>query len=94
MKKGELKAIYGESELDEPATCKEYLQVQPEDSRRVSRTRKFYNLPAIIAALGRELGWSHFKSLIPIEDPLKRKFYAEMCRIEGTQLTPKEAVRS
>jgi hypothetical protein len=33
----------------------------------------------IIAALGRQLGWTHFKSLIPIEDPLKREFYAGMC---------------
>ena len=44
-----LKAIYGESELGEGATCKEYLQVQQEGSRRVSRARKFYSLPAIIA---------------------------------------------
>ncbi len=44
-----LKAIYKEGELDAPTTCKEYLQVQPEGSRRVSRTRKFYSLPAIIA---------------------------------------------
>lgn len=44
-----LKAIYAEGELEESATCKEYLQVQQEGSRTVSRTRKFYNLPAIIA---------------------------------------------
>ena len=44
-----LKAIYVEGELDEGATCKEYLQVQLEGSRKVSRTRKFFNLPAIIA---------------------------------------------
>jgi predicted nuclease of restriction endonuclease-like (RecB) superfamily len=37
----------------------------------------------IVAALRRELGWTHFKSLIPISDPLKRDFYTEMCRIEG-----------
>ncbi|MFH1351876.1 MAG: RhuM family protein [Pseudomonadota bacterium] len=43
-----LKAIYKEGELEASATCKEYLQVQLERSRRVSRTRKFYNLPAII----------------------------------------------
>jgi len=40
------------------------------------------------------LGWTHFKSFIPIEDPLKRDFYAEMCRIEGTRLTLEEAVQS
>lgn len=44
-----LKAVYGEGELDEAATCKEYLQVQQEGSRRISRSRKFYSLPAIIA---------------------------------------------
>lgn len=36
----------------------------------------------ILAALRRELGWTHFKQLIPIDDPLKREFYAEMCRME------------
>jgi len=44
-----LKAIYQEGELDPLATCKEFLQVQAEGSRKVSRNRKFYNLPAIIA---------------------------------------------
>jgi predicted nuclease of restriction endonuclease-like (RecB) superfamily len=36
----------------------------------------------IVAALRRQLSWTHFKILIPIEDSLKREFYAEMCRIE------------
>jgi len=36
----------------------------------------------IVAALRRELGWTHFKQLIPVDDPLKREFYAEMCRME------------
>jgi hypothetical protein len=44
-----LKSIYREGELDEGATCKEYLQVQQEGKRRVSRSRKFYSLPAILA---------------------------------------------
>ena len=48
----------------------------------------------IVAALGRQLGWAHFKSLILIEDPLKRKFYAKMCRIEGTRLTLEDVVKS
>jgi predicted nuclease of restriction endonuclease-like (RecB) superfamily len=29
------------------------------------------------------LGWTHFLRLIPIQDPLKRDFYAEMCRAEN-----------
>jgi len=36
----------------------------------------------IVAALSRELSWSHLVELIPLEDRLKRDFYAEMCRVE------------
>ena len=36
----------------------------------------------IVATLRRQLGWSHFKEIIPQQDELKRDFYAEMCRIE------------
>jgi predicted nuclease of restriction endonuclease-like (RecB) superfamily len=36
----------------------------------------------IVATLSRQLGWSHFKEIIPFEASLQRDFYAEMCRIE------------
>ncbi|MDQ8183838.1 DUF1016 N-terminal domain-containing protein [Pelagicoccus sp. SDUM812005] len=36
----------------------------------------------IVAALRRQLGWTHFKSLIPLKNDLARNFYAEMCRVE------------
>ena len=44
-----LKNIFETNELDEPATCKEILQVQKEGGRNIARSRKFYNLDAIIA---------------------------------------------
>lgn len=44
-----LKAIYAEGELDETATCKEYLQVRQEGGRTVSRNPKHYRLEAILA---------------------------------------------
>lgn len=44
-----LKAIYAEGELDEAATCKDYLQVRQEGTRQVSRALRHYNLEAIIA---------------------------------------------
>lgn len=44
-----LKNIYGEGELDEKATCKEYLQVQKEGQREVKRKIKHYNLEMILA---------------------------------------------
>jgi hypothetical protein len=36
----------------------------------------------IVASLMQQLSWSHFLELLPIDDPLKREFYAEMCRSE------------
>lgn len=44
-----LKNIYEDAELLEEATCKEFLQVQMEGSREVSRKTKCYNLDAIIS---------------------------------------------
>lgn len=32
-----------------------------------------------VATLWRQLTWSHIKQLLPIDDPLKRDFYIEMC---------------
>lgn len=37
----------------------------------------------ILATLSQELSWSHFRELLPLDKPLQRDFYAEMCRIEG-----------
>lgn len=36
----------------------------------------------IVASLTQQLTWTHLVILIPIQDDLKRDFYAEMCRIE------------
>ena len=46
---------------------------------------------AIVSALRRQLAWTHFKQLIYLDDPLKRDFYAEMCRIEGVEHPPAPA---
>lgn len=37
---------------------------------------------AIVSALRRELSWTHIKTLMYLDDPLKREFYAELCRLE------------
>ncbi len=50
--------------------------------RRMIQFAEAFPDEEIVAALRRQLGWTHFKTLIPIQDPLKRNFYAEMCRIE------------
>ena len=44
-----LKSIYRIGELEEGTTCKDFLQVQIEGGRRISRRQKFYNLDAVIS---------------------------------------------
>ena len=36
----------------------------------------------IVHALRAQLSWTHLRELIAIEDPLKRQFYTEICRVE------------
>ena len=49
----------------------------------------------IVAALRRQLGWTHFRMIIPMEDELKRDFYAEMCRMENwSTRTLEQKIRS
>ena len=50
--------------------------------RHMVRFAEAFPDEAIVSALRRQLVWTHFKKLIYLDDPLKRNFYAEMCRIE------------
>jgi predicted nuclease of restriction endonuclease-like (RecB) superfamily len=38
--------------------------------------------PDIVQSLIAQLGWTHFLHIIQFDEPLKRDFYAEMCRLE------------
>lgn len=51
--------------------------------RRMVQFAEAFPDSEIVAALVRQLSWTHFTMLIPIAEPLKRDFYAEMCRVEG-----------
>lgn len=37
----------------------------------------------ILHALSAKLSWTHFRTLIGIDDPLKREFYTQMAQLEG-----------
>lgn len=50
--------------------------------RHMIRFAEAFPHEKIVSALRRQLTWTHFKRLIYFDDPLKREFYAEMCRIE------------
>lgn len=51
--------------------------------RRMMQFAEAFPDQQIVATLLRQLGWSHFTKLLPLKDPLKREFYAQMCRIEN-----------
>jgi predicted nuclease of restriction endonuclease-like (RecB) superfamily len=50
--------------------------------RRMVQFAEAFADEKIVAALLRQLGWTHFTLLLPIKDTLERDFYAEMCRME------------
>ena len=50
---------------------------------RMIRFAEVFPDPAIVTALRTQLGWTHFRELIAIEDPLKRDFYTGICRLEN-----------
>jgi len=52
---------------------------------RMIRFAKAFPDEEIVSRLRRQLTWTHFKSLVYIEDTLKRDFYAEMCRLESAK---------
>jgi predicted nuclease of restriction endonuclease-like (RecB) superfamily len=56
------------------------------DRHSLARMVKFAEIfpdEQIVATLSPQLGWSHFKELLPLDNELKRHFYTEMCFIEG-----------
>jgi hypothetical protein len=50
--------------------------------RHMIRFAEAFPSEKIVSALRRQLSWTHFKQFIYLDDPLKRDFYTEMCRIE------------
>ena len=50
--------------------------------RRMIQFAEIFPEEQIVVSLVRQLSWTHFIALIPIKDPIKRDFYAEMCRLE------------
>lgn len=51
--------------------------------RHMLRFGEVFEVEEIVYALSRQLSWTHLRSLIYIDDPLKREFYLGMCRNEG-----------
>ena len=50
--------------------------------RRMIQFAEVFPDRSIVVSLIRQLSCTHFIALIPLEKPLQRDFYAEMCRLE------------
>lgn len=50
--------------------------------RHCIRVAEVFPDEPILSALRRELSWTHLKTLMYVDDPLKRDFYIELCRLE------------
>ena len=50
--------------------------------RHMIRFAEVFPDERIVSSLMRQLAWTHFTKIIYLDDPLKRDFYAEICRIE------------
>jgi len=50
--------------------------------RHMVRFAEVFASEEIVYSLSRQLSWTHLRTLIYLDDPLKREFYLEMCRNE------------
>src|ERR1022692_3643247 len=50
--------------------------------RRMIRFAEVFPDWSIVASLMRQWTWTHFLKLMPLDKPLEREFYGEMCRVE------------
>jgi predicted nuclease of restriction endonuclease-like (RecB) superfamily len=50
--------------------------------RRMMQFATVFPEKNIVVSLIRQLSWTHVIALLPIDDPLKREFYIEMCKLE------------
>jgi hypothetical protein len=79
------RATYGEEILSTLSTqlVKEFgIGFAEKNLRRMIQFAEAFPDELIVVTLSRELGWSHFVAIIPLDNDLKRDFYSEMCRIE------------
>ncbi|MEW6126918.1 MAG: DUF1016 N-terminal domain-containing protein [Acidobacteriota bacterium] len=79
------RAEYGEeivSTLSRQLTAAYGKGYTKENLFHMMRVAEGFSDEQIVYALSRQLSWTHFRRLAYIDDPLKREFYAEMCRIE------------
>lgn len=77
---------YGEKVIDKLGAVLQSDYGRGFGPRVLRRTIHFFNcFPdyEIVSTLSTKLTWSHIVEILPIQDKLKREFYAEMCRLDS-----------
>lgn len=82
---GEVRGAYGEQVIQTISKS-----LSGEYGRGFSQRNLYYMMRfaevfpdiAIVHALRTQLSWTHLRELLAIDDPLKRQFYAKLCRLE------------
>lgn len=80
------RAAYGEqivSTLSRQLTTDYGRGFAEKNLRHMLRFAEVYPDEEIVSAARRQLSWTHLRTLIYIDDPLKRDFYLQMCQQEG-----------
>ena len=82
---GNKRAAYGKQLIEGLATrlCGEFGPGwNVKTLRHCLRAAETFTEEEIVSAVRRQLSWTHLKTLIYIDEPLKRSFYVEMCALE------------
>jgi predicted nuclease of restriction endonuclease-like (RecB) superfamily len=82
---GSQRAEYGEeivSALSRQLTADYGRGFSAKSLRHMVRFAQAFADEAMVSTLSRQLSWSHLKEVIYLNDPLKRDFYVELCRLE------------
>jgi predicted nuclease of restriction endonuclease-like (RecB) superfamily len=83
---GEQRAAYGKEVVQAVAAHLQPLYGRGFDKanlHRMVQMARLYPDEEKVVTLSRQLSWSHFLALLPLDDPLARDYYGEMCRVEG-----------
>ena len=82
---GQARADYGAELIDrlaEALVAQHGQGFTAKNLRHMLRFAQAWPDEQIVYALSRHLSWTHLRALLYFDDPLKRDFYAEMCRLE------------
>ena len=83
---GEGRAAYGEQVVAHVAAALSAEYGRGFSKRNLHHMLRFAEVfpdPETVTALRSQLSWTHLREIIALDDPLQRRFYVELCRLEN-----------